>query len=101
MHKQTILEDVYNFCDRQHDSPNWHSDASKEELFRVFVMAQESDVPIPSEVLSVDLRMRLERLGRWDRDMQLFVENVCAMWGEWEYAIKHFTGAKVDIGGSG
>jgi hypothetical protein len=101
MHKQKILEDIYEFCGRQHDPSGWHSDAAKEELFRIFVMAQESDVPIPGNVIHVDLRMRMERLNRWDREMQRFIEHVCTMWGEWEYAIKHFTGAKIDIGGSG
>jgi len=101
MHKQQILEDIYGFCDQQHDSYHWQNDSHKEELFRIFVTAQESDVPIPGDVILVDLQMRMERLGRWDREMQLFVEKLCEMWAEWEYAIKHFSGAKIDIGGSG
>jgi hypothetical protein len=101
IHKQKILEDVYEFCDLQHELPTWHEEPHKGDLFRVFVSAQESDEPIPADVIHVDLQMRMERLGRWDSHMQGFVRDMCEVWTEWEYAIKHFTAPIVDVGGSG
>ncbi len=101
MHKQDILEIIYEFCNLHHELPHWHKEPHKGDLFRVFVSAQESHIPIPADVIHLDLQRRMERLGRWNRSMQLFIGDVCEVWTEWEYAIKHFSGATPDVGGSG
>jgi hypothetical protein len=31
----------------------------------------------------------------------IWVGDVCEVWIEWEYVIKHFTGANLDVGGTG